>query len=68
MTPMRVIGSRRSSAVSDCPSSLKSSSRRLRRVGSARALNTASMPACYVTIQLRVKRASVFHAGGTAWE
>src|SRR5215211_7020416 len=43
MTPKRVIGSRASSALSVCPSSLKSSSSRRLRVGSARALNTASM-------------------------
>src|SRR4051794_28234349 len=44
ITPKRVIGSRSSSALSVCPSSVYSSSSRLRRVGSARALNTSSMP------------------------
>ena len=43
MTPKRVIGNRCSRALSVCPSSLNSSSSRLRRVGSARALNTSSM-------------------------
>src|SRR6266542_2114363 len=43
MTPKRVIGSRCSSALRLCPSSLKSSSSRLLRVGSASALNTPSM-------------------------
>ena len=43
MTPNRVIGRPRSSALSDCPSRSKSASSRLRRVGSASALNTASM-------------------------
>ena len=43
MTPMRVIEKRPSSALSVWPSSRNSSSSRLRRVGSARALNTASM-------------------------
>src|SRR5215211_9179426 len=44
ITPKRVIGSRRSSAPSVCPSCSNSSSSRLRRVGSARALKTTSMP------------------------
>ena len=39
MTPNRLISTRCSSAVSVCPSSRNSSSRRLRRVGSARAGN-----------------------------
>jgi hypothetical protein len=43
ITPKRVIGSRSSSALSVCPSSSKSSSSRLRRVGSASALKTSSM-------------------------
>ena len=43
ITPKRDIGNRRSSALSVCPSCSNSSSSRLRRVGSARALNTASM-------------------------
>src|SRR4051794_5541060 len=43
MTPKRVIGRRCSSALSVCPSSSKSSSSRLRRVGSESALNTSSM-------------------------
>src|SRR5262245_1870645 len=42
MTPKRVIGSRRSSAPSVCPSCLNSSSSSLRRDGAARARNTAS--------------------------
>ena len=42
ITPKRVIGNRCSSALSVCPSSLNSSSSRVRRVGSARALNTSS--------------------------
>src|SRR3954453_5797012 len=44
ITPKRVIGRRPSSAVSVCPSSANSSSRRPRRVGSAIALNTSSTP------------------------
>src|SRR3990172_7579468 len=44
ITPKRVIDRRRSSALRVCPSCLNSSSSRLRRVGSARALNTSSMP------------------------
>ena len=44
ITPKRVIENRASSALSVCPSSRKSSSSRLRRVGSARALNTSSTP------------------------
>src|SRR3979490_2807659 len=44
ITPKRVIEKRSSSARNVCPSSRNSSSSRLRRVGSARALNTASMP------------------------
>src|SRR3954447_2529991 len=44
ITPKRVIGRRASSAVSVCPSSANSSSRRPRRVGSAIALNTSSTP------------------------
>src|SRR6516162_6623128 len=42
ITPKRVIGKRSSSALSVCPSATNSSSSRLRRVGSARALNTSS--------------------------
>ena len=56
MTPMRVIENRPSSALSVWPSSRNSSSSRLRRVGSARALNTASMGGRYVTVRLHVKR------------
>src|SRR3954469_24221506 len=44
ITPKRVIGRRPSSAVSVCPSSANSSSRRPRRVGAAIALNTSSTP------------------------
>ena len=55
MTPMRVIEKRPSSALSVWPSSRNSSSSRLRRVGSARALNTASMGGGYVTVRLHVK-------------
>ena len=44
MTPKRDISKRPSSALSVCPSSRKSSSSKLRRVGSARALNTSSTP------------------------
>jgi hypothetical protein len=44
MTPKRVIGNRCSSALRLCPSTLNSSSSSCRLVGSARALNTASMP------------------------
>src|SRR4030081_1282701 len=44
MTPKRDILKRASSALSVCPSSRKSSSSKLLRVGSARALNTLSMP------------------------
>src|SRR3954454_1450705 len=44
ITPKRVIGNRCSSALRVCPSSAKSSSSRLRRVGSERALNTSSTP------------------------
>src|SRR5450759_851546 len=44
ITPKRDISKRSSSALNVCPSSRKSSSSRLRRVGSARALNTASTP------------------------
>ena len=43
MTPKRVIEKRASSSVRVCPSWRKSSSSRLRRVGSASALNTGSM-------------------------
>src|ERR1035437_10657320 len=43
ITPKRVIEKRSASTFNDCPSSRKSSSSRLRRVGSARTLNTASM-------------------------
>src|SRR5262249_55616912 len=43
MTPKRVIVRRRSSAPSVCPSRLNSASSKLRRVGSASALNTASI-------------------------
>ncbi len=61
MTPKRVIGNRCSSALSVCPSCLNSSSSKLRRVGSARALNTASMPLSIcdllVTYQGRRKQA-----------
>ncbi len=42
MTPNRVIGTPSSSSVSVCPSRAKSSSRSLRLVGSASALNTSS--------------------------
>ena len=45
MTPKRVIANRPSSSVSVWPSARKSSSSSARRVGSARALNTASMAA-----------------------
>src|SRR5215207_8550075 len=49
ITPKRDIGSRRSSAVSVCPSSWKSRSSSARRVGSASALNTSSIDTAYVT-------------------
>src|SRR6266511_798305 len=45
ITPKRVIGSRPSSALRVCPSCSKSLSSSFRRVGSASALKTASMPA-----------------------
>src|SRR4051812_5409444 len=44
MTPKRVIGNRCSSEPRVCPSCSRSASSRLRRVGSASALNTSSMP------------------------
>src|SRR5207253_4979879 len=47
MTPNRVIRNRAWSAPNVCPSSRKSRSRRLRRVGSANALNTSSTAANY---------------------
>ena len=43
ITPKRVIGNRASRALSVCPSCVNSSSSNPRRVGSASALNTASM-------------------------
>src|SRR5262245_34651899 len=61
ITPNRVIATRRSSAPSVWPSRLNSSSSRLRRVGSARALNTSSIRGLYVTRRSHVKReAKVF--------
>ena len=58
ITPKRVIEKRSSSALNVCPSSRKSSSSRLRRVGSASALNTSSIAGtigdCLVTCQSRV--------------
>src|SRR2546425_1878981 len=50
ITPKRVIGNRRSSALSVCPSSLNSASSSLRRGGAARARNTAFTPRVYVTV------------------
>ena len=44
MTPKRVIAKRSSSALRVWPSWRNSSSSRLRRVGSANALNTSSTP------------------------
>src|SRR3954453_20648204 len=66
MTPKRVIGSRCSSALRVCPSCLNSSSSRLRRVGSARALNTSSMPRGYVTDWSRVKPSDQVPASSAA--
>ena len=60
MTPKRVMGRRSSSWVRVWPSFLKSSSRRDLRVGSARALKTASIEEkLYVTIWSRVKRRTI---------
>src|SRR5208282_1112893 len=56
ITPKRVIGKRPSSSRSVCPSARNSSSSRLRLVGSARALNTASTLRKYVTVWSHVKR------------
>src|SRR5437667_689457 len=50
ITPKRVIGNRRSSALSVCPSSLNSASSSLRRGGAARARNTAFTHRIYVTV------------------
>ena len=55
MTPKRDMENRSSNVPRVCPSSRDSSSRRLRRVGSARALNTSSTPRLYVTKWSRVK-------------
>ena len=55
MTPKRVMENRSSSMPRVCPSSRNNSSSRSRRVGSARALNTSSTPALYVTFWSHVK-------------
>ena len=49
MTPKRDMENLSSNMLRVCPSSRKSSSSKLRRVGSARALNTSSTPPSYVT-------------------
>src|SRR6478672_10820693 len=56
ITPKRDISKRASSSLRVCPSRRKSSSSRLRRVGSARALKISSTWRGYVTIQSHVKR------------
>lgn len=55
MTPNRVMVNRSSSWLNVCPSSRKSSSNKLLRVGSARARNTSSIRPDYVTIWSHVK-------------
>ena len=49
MTPKRDMENLSSNMLRVCPSSRNNSSSKLRRVGSARALNTSSTPASYVT-------------------
>src|SRR5439155_18397874 len=62
ITPKRVIGKPRSSALSVCPSSLNSASSSLRRGGAARALNTAFTRCPYVTVWSPVKGPLRTHA------